>query len=109
MRTADKVKSAPAVEIVVNGRFAPHTVVLAPARRHRLVFRREETDACSERVVFPSLGRSVDLPPFEEVAVELPELTPGSHPITCQRGVLYGRIIVREQRCDVAGPGSAVA
>lgn len=108
MRTSDKTETVPAVEIVVNGRFAPHTLVLAPGRRHRLVFLREETDACSARVVLPSLGQSVDLPPFEKVAVELPELPPGSYPITCQRGVLYGRIIVRERRRRVSARGGAV-
>lgn len=84
--------------IVVNGRFAPHTVALAAGVPHRLVFRREETGACSDRVVFPTLGLSVALAPLDDTAVELPALTPGSHPMTCQRGALFGRIVAHRGR-----------
>lgn len=84
--------------IVVKGRFTPSTVVLTPGHRHRLVFRRDETSGCSEHVVFPTLGRSVLLPPFEEVVLELPDLRPGTYPISCQRGVLYGRLVIRNHR-----------
>lgn len=104
MRVPDHAEPLPEQTIVINGGFAPHTIVLVPARGHRLVFRREETSACSDYVVFPTLGRRVSLPPFEDVAVDLPELSPGSYPITCQRGVLYARIVVRNHR-RFAAPG----
>ena len=74
---------------IAGSRFAPRTLAPTTGRTHDLVFRREETAPCSERVVFPSVGRSVTLPPFEDVGVELPALPPGVHAITCQRGVLY--------------------
>lgn len=68
---------------------------------------------CSARVVFPSLGRTVDLPPFEDDAVELPALSPGRHPITCPRGVLYRRIIVRnfaaQRQAHPAGAGAGAS
>ena len=86
------------VKIIVDGRFAPHTVVLTTGRAHRLVFRREETNACSDHVVFPSLGRSTALPPFADIGVDLPALEPGSYPMTCRNGALYGRILVRPDR-----------
>ena len=88
----------PQVKIIVDRGFAPHTVVLATGRAHRLVFRREDSTACSEHLVFPGLGRSVPLPPFEDVDVELPALAPGSYAMTCQTGVLFGRILVRHDR-----------
>ena len=107
MRPSDQTEPLREQTIVVNGGLAPHTVVLMPSRRHRLVFRREETSACSDYVVFPTLGQRVSLPPFEDVAVDLRELSPGSYPITCQRGVLYGRIVVRNHRRSVASRDNA--
>lgn len=95
--TAERAPGAP-VKIIVDGRFSPHTVVLPAGRPHRLVFRREETNACSDHIVFPSLGRSAALRPFAETAVDLPALEPGGYPMTCQNGALYGRILVRPDR-----------
>ena len=60
----------------------------------RLIFRREETAPCSECVVFPDYGISVMLPPFEDVAVDLPASEPGEHEFTCQMQMLRGRLIV---------------
>lgn len=81
----------------VRGKFSPELIEARPGERLRVVFRREETAACSERVVVPSLGKSVMLPPFEEVDVDLGPLPPGEHEFTCGLGVLRGRIVVREQ------------
>lgn len=50
----------------VRGGFLPDVIEARPGERLRLVFRREETAACSERVVLPSFGKSVMLPPFED-------------------------------------------
>ena len=79
----------------VKGRYSPEVIEARPGERLRLVFRREETAACSERVIFPSLGKSVMLPPFEDVTVDLGPLPPGEHEFSCELGVLRGRIVVR--------------
>ena len=81
--------------VLVRGTFLPDVIEARPGERLRLVFRREETAPCSERVLIPSLGRSVMLPPFEDVAIELGPLVPGEHVFSCELGVLRGRIIVR--------------
>lgn len=81
----------------VRGAFSPDVIEARPGERLRLVFRREETAACSERVLFPSLGRSTMLPPFEDVPVDLGPLPPGEHKFSCGLGVLRGRILVGGQ------------
>lgn len=96
-KSADSAQRTP-VKIVVDGGFAPHTVVLRTGRPHRLIFRREEAHACSDHVVFPSLGRIAALPPFAETVVDLPALEPGSYTMTCRNGALHGRILVRPAR-----------
>lgn len=78
----------------VRGTFLPDLVEARAGERLRLVFTREETAPCSEQVVIPSLGKSLMLPPFEDVAVELGPLPPGEHEFTCGLGILRGRILV---------------
>jgi plastocyanin domain-containing protein len=84
--------------IRVNGGYQPARMHLAAGRPVRLIFRREETAACSERVVFPDLGISAQLPAFTDVPVELPAAEPGTHPFTCQMGVLKGTLILDRAR-----------
>jgi len=80
--------------IVVKGGYTPDTIVVERGRPVRLVFRREESALCSERVVLPSFDKSAVLPEGEEVAVEFIATEPGEYPFRCQMGMLRGRIVV---------------
>jgi len=80
--------------IVVKGGYTPDTIVLTRGRPARLVFRREEEALCSERVILSGLDRSAYLHPGEEVTIEFTPTEPGDYAITCQLGVLRGRIVV---------------
>lgn len=84
--------------IRVRGGYAPDTVYARAGETLRLTFRREETAPCSERVVFPGLGKSAMLPAYENVTIELSPEHAGVHEFTCQMGVLHGRLIVEERR-----------
>ena len=83
--------------IRISGGYEPAEVHVLAGEPTRLIFRREETASCSERVVFPDYGISVMLPPFEDVAVELPPSEPGEHEFTCQMKMLHGRIVVEPE------------
>ncbi len=76
---------------------SPNLIEARPGERLRLLFRREETATCSERVLFPA-SAGMMLPPFEDVAVDLGPLPPGKHEFSCELGVLRGRILVAGQR-----------
>lgn len=80
--------------IRVAGDYLPAEVHIPAGEPSRLIFRREETAPCSERVVFPDFGISVTLPPFEDVAVDLPAAEAGEHGFTCEMEMLHGRLIV---------------
>jgi len=80
----------------VRGGYWPSVVFARAGRPLRLIFRREETAPCSERVVFPAFGKSAMLPPYEDVTVELLPKEPGEYEFTCQMGMLRGRLIVEE-------------
>ena len=82
------------LHIRVKGGFEPETVVAPANEPLRLVFRREETASCSERVVFPELGRSATLLAFHDVGLDLPPLPPAEYAFTCQLGVLRGVLVL---------------
>jgi Cu+-exporting ATPase len=59
----------------------------------RLHFYREEDTACSETVLFPDLGRSAHLTPFQDTVVELTPPEPGEYGFQCGMGMLRGRLV----------------
>lgn len=80
--------------ILVKGGYTPDTIRVTARRPVRLLFRREETAACSEQVVLPDFGKSAPLPTGVVIPVEFMAGEPGEHEFTCQMGMLRGRIIV---------------
>ena len=52
---------------------------------------------CSERVIFPDLGKSAMLPAYQDVTIELIPEHAGVHEFICQLGMLHGRLIVEER------------
>jgi plastocyanin domain-containing protein len=82
----------------VRGGYHPDTVYARFGEPLRLIFRREETAACSERVVFPDFGKSAMLPAYREVTIELAPQRPGAYEFTCELGVLRGRLVVEPRR-----------
>ncbi len=82
------------VLIRVRGDYDPDTVFARVGRPLRLTFRREETAACSQLVVFPAFGKSAMLPAYRDVTVELLPEEAGEYEFTCAMGMLRGRLIV---------------
>ena len=80
--------------ILVKGGYTPDRIRVTAQRPVRLLFRREETAACSEQVVLPDFGKSASLPTGTVVPLEFMAGEPGEHEFTCQMGMLRGRIIV---------------
>jgi P-type Cu+ transporter len=80
--------------IRVNEGYEPCEIHVKAGVPIRLVFRREESAPCSERVVFPDLGVSAGLPSFQDAIVELPASAPGTHRFCCEMNMIHGRLIV---------------
>ena len=87
----------PAAHVRVRAGYHPDTVYARAGHPLELTFRREETAACSERVVFPAFGKSVMLPLYEDVTVELRPARAGTYEFTCELGMLQGRLVVEER------------
>ncbi len=80
--------------VLVKGGYTPDVIVVQHGKPVRLNFRREETAACSEMVVFGDFGKSAKLPEGKTVPVEfLPEKA-GEYEFTCQMGMLRGKLVV---------------
>lgn len=80
--------------ILVKGGYTPDVVIVQHGKPVRLNFRREETASCSEMVLLPDFGKSVQLPTGETVAVEFIPKDPGEYEFACQMGMFRGRLIV---------------
>jgi plastocyanin domain-containing protein len=80
--------------ILVKGGYTPDVIVVQHGKPVRFNFRREETAACSEMVVFNDFGKSAQLPTGETVPVEFLPEQPGEYEFTCQMGMLHGKLIV---------------
>src|SRR5512146_1448539 len=79
--------------VLVKGGYTPDVIVVEHGKPVRLNFRREETAACSEMVVFGDFGKSAKLPTGETVPVEFLPDKPGEHEFSCQMGMLRGKLI----------------
>lgn len=81
--------------ILVKGGYTPNSIVVEHGKPVRLNFRREETAACSEQVIFPDFGRSAELPEGEVVPIEIVPEAPGEYGFECGMGMLHGTLIVQ--------------
>lgn len=81
------------VTILVSGGYAPATVLVRAGQTVRLLFDRQESDSCSEEVVFPDFGVRQFLPAFQQTVLEVRPEKPGTYEFTCGMSMLRGRII----------------
>ncbi len=81
--------------ILVNGGYAPDTLVVAAREPVSLIFHRHDGSPCSEEVVFPDQDVRATLAQDEDVAVDLPPSEPGEYEFHCGMGMLHGRLVVR--------------
>ena len=104
MRRAGREPATREIRVRVRGRFEPEVIRASAGQPLRLVFRREETAASSERVVLPAFGRSATLPPFEDVALEILPEEAGQFELVCELGLPRGLLVVSGD----TGPGASL-
>lgn len=88
--TGDGVQEA---FIVVKGGYNPDTIRVVAGRPVRLVFNRQESDPCSERVILDAFDLSAELPQDSNVPVEFTPTEAGSYEFACQMGMLRGKVV----------------
>jgi len=82
------------IRVVVKGGYTPDTILVQAGTPVRLVFYRDETADCSERVVFDAFHIDQALPAFQETAVEFTPREPGEFPFRCGMSMLKGLLVV---------------
>ena len=81
--------------ILVKGGYTPDLIVADAGTPIRLTFLREESGACSERVVLADFHKSAELPEGQQVSIELPAAKPGEYLFQCGMAMLRGKLVVR--------------
>ena len=82
------------VAVTVKGGYTPDVIVVKAGQPVRLRFTRQESAACSERVLFPDFNQNALLPEGQEVLVEFTPAKPGEYGFQCQMGMLRGKLVV---------------
>lgn len=93
-RVAVSESGAQEVAIIVKGGYTPDVIVVQKGRPVRLTFTRQESSACSEKVLFPDFNQNALLPEGEQVTLEFTPDKPGEYGFQCQMGMLRGKLIV---------------
>lgn len=83
------------VDITVKGGYSPDVVVVERGVPVRLNFYRDETNSCSEQVVFGDFRIARDLPAFKTTPVEFTPERAGEFTFTCGMSMMRGKLIVR--------------
>lgn len=93
------------VEVTIRDGYRPGVIRARAGMPLRIVFRREDDDACTERVVFSSPHIDRRLAPTGATTVELPAQPPGEVRFTCGMGRYRGRIELVDEgrRSTLAG------
>ena len=82
------------IDITVRGGYTPDRVTVRAGSPVRLNFYRDETDSCSESVVFGDFGIARRLPAYKKTAVEFTPERPGEFTWTCGMSMMRGKLVV---------------
>ncbi len=93
-RAAVSDSGAQEVAVPVKGGYTPDVIVVQKGRPVRLTFTRQESSACSEKVLFPDFNQNALLPEGEPVTLEFTPEKAGEYGFQCQMGMLRGKLIV---------------
>jgi hypothetical protein len=91
------------VEVTVRAGYWPGEIVARAGLPLRIVFRREDDDMCTERVVFSAPRLERRLAPRGTTTIDLPAQPPGDIRFTCGMGRYRGHILLVDRRTPTAG------
>lgn len=86
------------VEVAVHGGYQPDSIRALAGLPLRVVFRRQDDDACSERVVFSTPRLDRRLAATGPTTIDLPAQPPGEIRFTCGMGRYRGHIEFVDER-----------
>jgi P-type Cu+ transporter len=93
------------VAVRIKGGYSPDLIRVRQGVPLRLVFDRQESGDCTERVVFPDFRVSKRLPAFQRTTVDLLPERPGRFAFACGMNMVHGELLVEPP----AGDGESAA
>ncbi len=82
------------VEVTVRGGYSPDVIRVRQGIPVELVFDRQESGECTNRVVFPDLRVSAGLPAFTRTTVRVSPDQAGSFEFACGMNMIHGTLLV---------------
>jgi plastocyanin domain-containing protein len=82
------------IRVMVKGGYTPDVIVVKRGIPVRMDFYRDETESCSEEIVFGDFNIRKSLPAFKTTSIEFVPEKAGEYVFTCGMGMLRGELIV---------------
>jgi plastocyanin domain-containing protein len=86
------------IDVIVDHGYRPQSIVARAGVQLRVVFRRRDSDECTDRVVFSSPHLVRRLARGADTTVVLPPQPPGEIRFTCGMGRYHGQIALKADR-----------
>lgn len=83
------------IQVIVQGGYTPDRIEVEQGKPVRLLFRRQESTACTEQVILSDFGIAAMLPQGQEVPVEFTPGQAGEFTFHCGMNMVRGLIIVK--------------
>ncbi|NET27047.1 cupredoxin domain-containing protein [Okeania sp. SIO1I7] len=84
------------LEIIVDGGYKPHRVVVQAAQPVRLIFFRKDPSSCLEKVLLPDFYKALDLELNQRTSVEFTPTEAGEYTFHCGMNMFRGVVEVQE-------------
>ena len=88
------------LKVTVRGGYDPSILEVVAGKPVRIEFFRDETNPCSETVVFGDFGVSTQLSPHKTTIVEFTPEKAGKYSFECGMGMLHGSLVVKEPNSE---------
>lgn len=83
------------VEIIINGGYTPHTVVLKQGIPANIVFNRKDPSGCFNEVVFPAFGIDKKIDVNKKFSIDIDTSKSGEYQYSCGMNMFHGKVIIK--------------
>jgi plastocyanin domain-containing protein len=84
------------LKVLVKGGYTPDVIVVKRGAPVELDFYRDETNSCTEQVIFSDFGISRLLPAFKTTRIEFTPARAGTFTFNCGMNMVRGKLIVED-------------